>query len=108
MTDEMKADAAALHAEIAEKQDIRDDFAQLQEEFAECTVAINHYLRKRVYWTSNICEELADVGVMLQRMQVHFGIADEDVEKVRARKLHRAHKRIVLNIPPVDAAEFAN
>ena len=48
----------------------------MQEELAECVVAIGHYLRQRELGYSEMCEEMADVLVTLSQ---HYISSKEDI-----------------------------
>ena len=58
----------------------------MQEELAECVVAIGHYLRQRDLGYSEMCEEMADVLVTLSQ---HYLSMKEDVQYHFGKKLKK-------------------
>lgn len=64
----------------------------LLEEMAELQDALCKYRRGR-RTTSDIAEEIADVGIMLDQMKLHFHI-EEEVEAQRACKVVRVEERL--------------
>ena len=59
----------------------------MQEELAECIVAVGHYLRQRELSYSELCEEMADVLITLSQ---HYLSMKEDVQyhyKIKLEKL---------------------
>lgn len=64
----------------------------LLEEMAELQDALCKYKRGRRS-RDDIAEEIADVGIMLDQMKLHFQI-EEDVEAQRARKTARIKERL--------------
>ena len=61
----------------------------MQEELAECIVAIGHYLRQRELSYSELCEEMADVLVTLSQ---HYLSMKEDVQYHYSRKLKKLER----------------
>ena len=61
----------------------------MQEELAECVVAIGHYLRQRELGYSEMCEEMADVLVTLSQ---HYLSMKEDVQYHYSRKLKKLER----------------
>ena len=64
----------------------------LQEECGELIVAVGHYLRGRDGSEDNLCEELADVRIMVEQIEVALGNAA--VEEYRDNKLQRLKRRL--------------
>ena len=58
----------------------------MQEELAECIVAIGHYLRQRHLSYSELCEEMADVLITLSQ---HYLLMKEDVQYHYGKKLKK-------------------
>lgn len=70
---------------------------QLQEECAECIVAVNHYLRKNSQENKeNLLEEIADIHVMFEQLPYILENGD-DMERIRTikkEKVARLRKRM--------------
>ena len=64
----------------------------LQEECGELIVAIGHYLRGRDGSKDNLCEELADVSIMVEQIEIVLGNAA--IEEYRDNKLQRLKRRL--------------
>lgn len=65
---------------------------QLQEECGELIVAINHHRRHRNTW-QHICEELADVDIMIQQF-ITVPETYKLFQEARERKLKRLEERL--------------
>ena len=91
--------------EIALRYGYEPQSRQLIEEMAELTVAINKFWRanqkpatdenldKMRAARSNIIEEIADVGIMLEQI-TYLLDAHEDVQEIMAEKINRQLERI--------------
>lgn len=67
--------------------------AMLFEEMAELQKEVCKELRGKGD-IQHITEEMADVNIMLQQMQLIYGITDEQVEQVVQKKIERTLDRI--------------
>lgn len=64
----------------------------LQEECGELIVAVGHYLRGREGSIANLCEELADVKIMVEQMEI--ALDNPAIEELYDYKLGRLKKRL--------------
>lgn len=65
------------------------------EEMAELAKAISKAIRySREGHKNHICEEIADVEIMLEQVKMIFGIDDEDVEMWRLDKIVRLRRTL--------------
>lgn len=63
------------------------------EELAEASAALSQVLRGRIS-SQEVASEIADAQIMLEQMQISYGIADCEVEAVRQQKLERLARRL--------------
>lgn len=89
-----------LIEQIANHYGLKDQCDQTIEEMAELTVAIRKFWRYSGYdadtsnaLKENIVEEIADVGIMLDQLQILFDV-EKEVKVVRAEKLLRQKERM--------------
>ena len=68
-----------------------DQKDQAKEECAELILALSHYRRGRVK-ASHVCEEIADVEIMMGQLRKIFGEAK--VDRAKKEKLERLEKTI--------------
>ena len=73
----------------------------LQEELSECAVEVNHYFRGRKDARAHLCEEMADVIVMLAEVWPEFG---GEVGAWLDKKSVRACARIMDRLKEVGSA----
>lgn len=87
---------------IANYYGIESQARQTMEECAELIQALNKYIRIKEGYTTKeaeraaicaICEEIADVAIMLEQMKMYFDIEKEVCEKVK-EKIDRVIGRI--------------
>ena len=80
-----------------ERYGVRTQFVVAIEEMSELQKELCKVLRTgaalRGWGTEHIAEEIADVEIMLDQMQIIFGLQDR-VEQWRERKLERLEERI--------------
>lgn len=69
---------------------------QYAEEASELTIALNKWLRKHkdVTCVPSICEEVADVMIMLRQIKLMCNLKDEDINSIVSYKIKREMKRI--------------
>ncbi len=79
-----------LYRKILNKWGLDAQLGMLQEECAECIVAVNKFFRngKRELEVANLTEEMADVQNMINQLKCIC----PDFEKVRIEKLERVSK----------------
>ena len=70
----------------------------LQEELCECSVEVNHFFRGRENARESLCEEMADVLLMMSEVWTEFGAeVDQWLEKKSARCMKRIVDKLKLN-----------
>lgn len=69
---------------------------QYAEEASELTIALNKWLRNDndVTYRPQICEEVADVMIMLRQVKIMCNLEDEDINSIVSYKINREMKRI--------------
>lgn len=80
-----------------EKYGANNQMNMALEECGEFIVAINKFRRAKnntdaTEASDNICDEVADVIIMMEQMQVMFGI--DRVERIKVEKLKRLEQRL--------------
>lgn len=85
-----------LLQQAVEKWGEDSQLGMMQEECAELIQAISKYERNGAYQDyENICEEIADVELMIAQMKYIFGDkADELISKMKEKKLLRLKDRL--------------
>ncbi len=79
--------------QIADHYGLDEQLNMLQEECAELIQAVNKYKRTRFDGFSNLCEEMADVSIMLD--QIQYLIDNEKmIAHWKAKKIRRQLERI--------------
>lgn len=81
-----------IEKEAVETYGIDAQMRMLQEECGELIVAVGHYLRGRSGSFANLCEELADVKIMIEQMEI--ALDNPAVEERYNNKLKRLKKRL--------------
>ena len=66
----------------------------LDEEMAELTVETHKLMRGRTESTKGLTEEIADVEILLSQLKILYEIKQEDIDKVKEKKLNRQMERI--------------
>lgn len=87
-----KEEQKQIEKEAVETYGIDAQMRMLQEECGELIVAVGHYLRGRNGSLANLCEELADVKIMVEQMEV--ALDNPAVEVWYNNKLERLKKRL--------------
>lgn len=87
-TEEQKS----IEKEAVETYGIDAQMRMLQEECGELIVAVGHYLRGREGSLANLCEELADVRIMVE--QIEIALDNPAIEELYNYKLGRLKKRL--------------
>jgi len=87
-----KEEQKQIEKEAVETYGIDAQMRMLQEECGELIVAVGHYLRGRNGSLANLCEELADVKIMVEQMEV--ALDNPAVEVWYNQKLERLKKRL--------------
>ena len=76
---------------------------KLAEECAELAVAALHLVEERTAdREDHLCEEIADVEIMIEGMRAHFG--DVNIDRHRAKKIARLEKRLAAAATPAGGA----
>lgn len=75
---------------IMDKWGVEAQMDMLSEECLELALAIRHFRRGKLQ-ISDVIEEIADVGVMLDQMLLIFN--PEDIDSIKDRKINRAYNR---------------
>ena len=73
---------------------IKSQTSQLDEEMAELTVETHKLMRGRTESTKGLTEEIADVEILLSQLKILYEIKQEDIDKVKEKKLNRQMERI--------------
>ena len=87
---------------IADYYKLDTQSRQLNEELAELIQANSKYLRysenNSMNWEylQNMCEEIADVQIMIEQMLYLLDIDNEAIEKIKMKKIDRQLERIKL------------
>lgn len=81
-----------IEKEAVETYGVDAQMRMLQEECGELIVAVGHYLRGREGSLANLCEELADVKIMVE--QIEIALNNPAVEEWYIRKLERLKSRL--------------
>jgi NTP pyrophosphatase (non-canonical NTP hydrolase) len=88
--------------EIADYYKLDTQSRQLNEELAELIQANSKYSRysenNSMNWEylQNMCEEIADVQIMIEQMLYLLDIDNEAIEKIKMKKIDRQLERIKL------------
>lgn len=88
--------------EIADYYKLDTQSRQLNEELAELIQANSKYLRysenNSMNWEylQNMCEEIADVQIMIEQMLYLLDIDNKAIEKIKMKKIDRQLERIKL------------
>lgn len=87
-----KEEQKQIEKEAVETYGMDAQLRMLQEECGELIVAVGHYLRGRNGSLANLCEELADVRIMVE--QIEIALNNPAVEEWYIRKLERLKRRL--------------
>ena len=87
-----KEEQKQIEKEAVETYGIDAQMRMLQEECGELIVAVGHYLRGRNGSLANLCEELADVKIMVEQMEITLD--NPAVEEWYNYKLGKLKKRL--------------
>lgn len=87
-----KEEQKQIEKEAVETYGIDAQLRMLQEECGELIVAVGHYLRGRSGSLANLCEELADVRIMVEQMEI--SLDNPAVEEWYNNKMERLKKRL--------------
>lgn len=87
-----KEEIKTIETDAIQTYGIESQMRMLQEECGELIVAVGHYLRGRNGSLANLCEELADVKIMVEQMEV--ALDNPAVEVWYNQKLERLKKRL--------------
>lgn len=87
-----KEEQKQIEKEAVETYGTDAQLRMLQEECGELIVAVGHYLRGRNDSLANLCEELADVRIMVE--QIEIALNNPAVEEWYIRKLERLKRRL--------------
>ncbi len=66
---------------------ISPQLLQTMEECSELIQAVSHFLRGREGGRNEIVEELADVEIMCEQLRVMFEDYNDEIDKIKERKL---------------------
>jgi pyruvate-formate lyase len=83
-------EAVVMHRAI-ELYGVDKQIDQAEQEMIELLDALKH--RQRPNRVANVCEEIADVEIMLDQLKLIFHVADA-VANIRTQKLARLEKRM--------------
>lgn len=81
-----------IEKEAVETYGMNAQLMMLQEECGELIVAVGHYLRGSNDSLANLCEELADVRIMVEQMEI--ALDNPAIEEWYNHKLDRLKKRL--------------
>jgi NTP pyrophosphatase (non-canonical NTP hydrolase) len=81
-----------IEKDAVETYGMDSQMRMLQEECGELIVAVGHYLRGREGSIANLCEELADVKIMVEQMEI--ALDNPVIEELYDYKLGRLKKRL--------------
>ena len=81
-----------IEKDAVETYGMDSQMRMLQEECGELIVAVGHYLRGREGSIANLCEELADVKIMVEQMEI--ALDNPAIEDLYDYKLGRLKKRL--------------
>lgn len=87
-----KEEIKTIETDAIQTYGIESQMRMLQEECGELIVAVGHYLRGRNGSLANLCEELADVRIMVEQMEI--ALNNPAVEERYNHKLGRLKKRL--------------
>lgn len=87
-----KEEQKQIEKEAVETYGIDAQMRMLQEECGELIVSVGHYLRGRNGSLANLCEELADVRIMVEQMEI--ALDNPAIEEWYNHKLERLKKRL--------------
>lgn len=87
-----KEEQKQIEKEAVETYGMDAQLRMLQEECGELIVAVGHYLRGRNGSLANLCEELADVRIMVEQMEI--ALDNPAIEEWYNHKLGRLKKRL--------------
>ena len=88
----MSEDVLRLHEKLINKSSKKYHVKKLRQECQELINEINDNVGISGMTADHIIEELADVKTMIERVILHFEIAQE-IEKMQIEKMQRALKR---------------
>ena len=95
-----KEEQRLIEKEAVETYGMDAQMRMLQEECGELIVAVGHYLRGRNGSLANLCEELADVRIMLEQMEIALDnpaiVEWYNYKLGRLKKRLEEHKRIII------------